>query len=506
MQSNINQYFRAAKGGIVRPKEDIVHKKDPVVEVHVDEHKPNPFNILPIEMNARIAELLYDDDDIHNFMRCCRSTHAAIEGNGLSFWRRRFLATFEKPSQPASNKDFKRMYLQRRMLNFHLVTFISGRTTPERECLEAIRDIIVDSFSEARDDAGAEYKSANLTYLERIFSACPSLLNCVLEPNMIPQTNRQGRGRSVQPDPLLQTLQVVLTPQLMRLDSELMHWRFPDSQMQAYNFRKIWKKSGGLALDMEFVLHQVNFWRYHMLRENESALCAAYCDLDASEYPRLWEKKLSNDPQAPTMPGRFWKGSYAFLEEDDLEELRENGNEAGAIQDEFCAEGRSFQDLELKFLDEGEETWPPVFEHHLGALSEPKVQYGKTRASKRGSSSPEPVDFTWESKSFRFGGSGDEAKEGFLADGWLNTLPAQNGVPGWQRLTMMKYFTDHNGAVDYEHGLWAYEGVVLPGGKIIVGRWWNPDGDSYSGPFILWCVDTPALLRQHEDETSSQQL
>ena len=46
--------------------------------------------------------------------------------------------------------------------------------------------------------------------------------------------------------------------------------------------------------------------------------------------------------------------------------------------------------------------------------------------------------------------------------------------------------------------LWAYEGVVLPGGKIVVGRWWSPsnnaaggavDEQQYSGPFVLWCVD-----------------
>jgi len=54
---------------------------------------------------------------------------------------------------------------------------------------------------------------------------------------------------------------------------------------------------------------------------------------------------------------------------------------------------------------------------------------------------------------------------------------------------------------------WAYEGVVLPGGKIMVGRWWaalenrvDPadlePGEDVSwyerlttGPFMFWCVD-----------------
>jgi len=39
---------------------------------------------------------------------------------------------------------------------------------------------------------------------------------------------------------------------------------------------------------------------------------------------------------------------------------------------------------------------------------------------------------------------------------------------------MMKYFIDENGVWDDE-ALWAYEGVVLPGGQIILGRWWSPE-------------------------------
>jgi hypothetical protein len=57
---------------------------------------------------------------------------------------------------------------------------------------------------------------------------------------------------------------------------------------------------------------------------------------------------------------------------------------------------------------------------------------------------------------------------------------------------MMKFYTVH-GAYDPAE-TWGYEGCVLPGGRIIVGRWWeaNVDIDSpdlYSGPFMFWNVD-----------------
>ena len=39
---------------------------------------------------------------------------------------------------------------------------------------------------------------------------------------------------------------------------------------------------------------------------------------------------------------------------------------------------------------------------------------------------------------------------------------------------------------------WCYEGIVLPGGKIILGRWWHPFGEETGyhdmGPFIFWSI------------------
>jgi len=89
----------------------------------------------------------------------------------------------------------------------------------------------------------------------------------------------------------------------------------------------------------------------------------------------------------------------------------------------------------------------------------------------------------------------------YYSAGYLNPLPPQEGIPGWQRMTMMKYFITPDGAFDAD-ALWAYEGVVLPGGQIIVGRWWSPEEDSsdlYSGPFIFWNVDKAVALGD-EDE------
>lgn len=74
-------------------------------------------------------------------------------------------------------------------------------------------------------------------------------------------------------------------------------------------------------------------------------------------------------------------------------------------------------------------------------------------------------------------------------------------------MTMMKYFLDSAGVLDTD-ALWAYEGIVLPGDQIIVGRWWSPQRNIntakiYSGPFILWNTDCGEAYKA-ETETKKE--
>jgi hypothetical protein len=148
--------------------------------------------------------------------------------------------------------------------------------------------------------------------------------------------------------------------------------------------------------------------------------------------------------------------------------------------------------MTLRVMPEGSAVnWPRAFEQVLHSLSPPGIA-AKTRAQKKSATPDSVAEF--KPLSFQFEGEGQDVLEQFLAAGWLNPLPSQQGVPGWQRMTMMKYFESDTGEIDVD-ALWAYEGVVLPGGQIVVGRWWSPqegtEEEMYSGPFILWCVDGP---------------
>lgn len=80
-----------------------------------------------------------------------------------------------------------------------------------------------------------------------------------------------------------------------------------------------------------------------------------------------------------------------------------------------------------------------------------------------------------------------DAEVSYHLVGRIHSLPDQEGIPGWQKVSMVKFMPDQE---DGHHGpgktvAWAYEGVVLPGNQIMVGRWYEPSND-YCGPFIFW--------------------
>lgn len=272
------------------------------------------------------------------------------------------------------------------------------------------------------------------------------------------------------------------------------NFSFPQSQQIVYGNGSIFGGVNNLDIDMEWVLHHINFWKYHMVREEEHTLYHAFEALGEADRPRFWSRQLKTGCSGP---GKHWKGSYAFVDRETVSHIRRGRGLNDIIQDEFGGEGvghGAFQELCLEITEDGHDMWPALFEEHLHSLTgSPPTSRAKTRAQHR-SATPDTVA-GFKPVNFHFMGDGYDSTEEFCAMGWLNALPPQQGIPGWQRMTMMKYFEVETTATMDLDALWAYEGVVLPGGEIILGRWWCANdgmGESmYSGPFILWCVDGP---------------
>jgi hypothetical protein len=281
---------------------------------------------------------------------------------------------------------------------------------------------------------------------------------------------------------------------------EIHAFDFPRSQQAAYSGprqKPIFRGRGALEIDMLWVLHQINFWKYHMVREEECTLYRAFAVLDERERPQLWNRATSPDGghDAPNINiGRTWKTCFAFINQEDLSDLRAGINDDDLTQDEFEFESTdvAFPEWELTINNGAVDTWPRMFEDCLHSLMTPE---GSPRNITRAHSGPVDDDswipaFTPQRlmchESDRE--EDDDMADIFHADGWLTALPPQNGIPGFVRVTMMKYKLDASGSIQEP---WAYEGVMLPGRQMIIGRWWQPfvpEAAAYSGPFIMWCV------------------
>ena len=145
---------------------------------------------------------------------------------------------------------------------------------------------------------------------------------------------------------------------------------------------------------------------------------------------------------------------------------------------DVIGEGGDLDDFML--MCEHPHPWIPAFERHLKAY--PPI--------KPGEAPPHHLTFT-----------GGERLRG-MTDilGTIHAIPPQMGIPGWQRVSFMRYdlaagfmltnLHNDNDLAEKLNYLCCYEGVVLPGGKIMMGRWWSPlDPDLFSGPFIYWAVE-----------------
>jgi hypothetical protein len=107
-------------------------------------------DILLLQTRQLIAMYLPSDADVVAYCEACRSTNAAVDGDRLSFWRRRFLAAFERPATPyVNNLVFKQQYQKRRKALLYGAKFeaaLKGTQTQEIRkavgSLEVLRDLI----------------------------------------------------------------------------------------------------------------------------------------------------------------------------------------------------------------------------------------------------------------------------------------------------------------------------------------------------------------------------
>ena len=302
------------------------------------------------------------------------------------------------------------------------------------------------------------------------------------------------------------------------------------------------------TVNIKALLYIANFFKFHMTREIDGCLLEVMKALDEEDKPGPWQ---SQPTQGLKPLGTRWLGSYAYLETKDCRAIRRLKPGICVVDSIDTEDG--LQNLELDFDPTRNTKWPLAFEDLLGSMPTSELLealYFQPRRSPRkaledtvpafrrhpstsstsalpsppawpiASTAPAPSLPTLGKDFLVFSGSGVD-RDPFICKGVVHPLPPQNGIPGWQRITLLKYFKpvstpgftpvneDPFGqAPEDEHfdwanednldhveidlmNTWAYEGVVLPGGHMMLGRWWSPLNDEEmlcTGPWIFWNV------------------
>jgi hypothetical protein len=289
------------------------------------------------------------------------------------------------------------------------------------------------------------------------------LLNFVINSKILLNDRRApspGRGELSHVHPMLAAVKLMCSHFLFELeDAKHNVFAVEESQRVVYmatNTAPIYQGLTKTDVNMEWVLHCLHFFRHHMMSEDVATLYDVMGELTPHQKPSAWQEPLRRGSYPL---GNHWKGTYAFLDVAEIRKLRKLSPDQ--VGDEYLCdknvdEGK-VQSLQLEFHTEPVLQWPKIFENRLHSLRNTVEPQGRNKLK--------------GSNNIQFTGTGIDLEDDFNAIGWLNPLPDQQGIPGWQRITFMKHFMNDFDQVEQDN-LWAYEGVVLPGGRIILGRWW----------------------------------
>ncbi|KAI9748852.1 MAG: hypothetical protein M1835_007090 [Candelina submexicana] len=418
---------------------------------------------LPIELHQQIAIYIESDKDLCAFTLACRQTHAAVLSPGV--WRKRFARRYDPPLGK-SNHELKQTYQWRARVLAQGTIFRDGHGPRETRCLELIRDLIVESLDTESPLSFKGDQSRNVGQLHQI----------VLRTNLLHDVFRNGYYK-VCASELLLTLQLALTHWSFdpKLQAPTYGWEFSQKVVyQPTDEAPVFSGTDNLSVNMAWLLHVANFFKYHLTRRDNCSLYYPFLDLEHYERPGAWRRKIQGG--LPKV-GKYWRGIYAYIDDKELRWVREMEPGRKIVMDEH---GSGIQDIEFEFGDHVNSIpWPEDFEIHLHSTNE--IAFIDTHQR------------SISSRSLRFQTSGLDWSDSY-GSGHIQEIPPQQGIPGWQRFTMMKYHIDENGFY-LNSDSWAYEGVVLPGSQIILGRWWHPqpdpanDGSAYSGPFLFWAAE-----------------
>jgi hypothetical protein len=117
---------------------------------------------------------------------------------------------------------------------------------------------------------------------------------------------------------------------------------FDEAQHAVYQSAVAAPLYGGPALaqvNLQWMLHVMNFFRHHMLNEDAQTLFNKVDELDATQKPSAWREPLGDREGAYAL-SKYWRGTYSFLENPEVRRLRKQGPGYEVYIDKNVDEGK----------------------------------------------------------------------------------------------------------------------------------------------------------------------
>ncbi|KAL8771203.1 MAG: hypothetical protein Q9209_003374 [Squamulea sp. 1 TL-2023] len=495
------------------------------------------------------------DKDLRAFALVQRATCNAVIPANAGHWRYRFKDQYDlqRDKSPAAIKDD---YMFRKCFLTHLVHFKYGHSPEEVACLEAIRQLIVEKPQDPVDSAPLEPDDASSLNVQQLwrFMKKSNLLFDVFRWTRAQESSINRLLEVIQVfffgwHVWCATHQISAAyPRSLRLTayfverSEAVAAALPSKDLVDANGQ----------IDFAVLSHLTNLWKFHLAINNDGELHRILGWLSSEEHPM---SSFENFMRNKARLGRKWKGALfhpsgitrsAFPSFHAVNEVHTNPYLTGGdrfLDLEFVsvrqygpwpdAFGKEIQARSLSLSDLGQtvslpecsrpiakpanEDFHPAFAKATATAKSgvegchPSLPQGMTtdivksvNRSEGEHICPRNEAILVEENHFFGSGEFDVLLPPLQVAGIVHSLPLQCGVPGWQRFSMVSYETPPSGNAEKgfldanEHHLcpfMRYEGVMLPGNSIIIGRYslgneYRNDDDPgqflQRGTFIYW--------------------
>ncbi|KAJ6085917.1 hypothetical protein N7486_010198 [Penicillium sp. IBT 16267x] len=417
----------------------------------------SPLLELPNEILQHIAILLPSDWDIVKLALTCKETNARIlgpEGSNTAFWRTRFEQKYDMPKGRTSREVM--MEYQTRSIVLLPETTFRRRSHAQQEFWLQVMKTMLHEVLTLHLPVGAMSK----TYEQvRKAVSCSQFLSR-------PRTKAKSKRRL----PFFYTMQLCLTA--LSLDSTVS----PAGYRDDYNIAAVY--SYGRDLSGPFIQHQGlnivgllemrSFWTRHLLSSVEGTFYDSFSKLAYELKPKI----RKTDGSKPTDLSNSWIGYYSCLHPRPLSfyefQRRQTCGDLDSHWDQV-----DILSLEIE-SQSCEPFWPAECDELIPRCEGPNIKH-----------------LYFHGHQNTLGANRDAANPMF---GFVEPIKYSYGeLPGWSRICFVIFEkTEGN-----EQSTWSsvssrwvhgYEAVIIPGGRLMLGRWIDMKNTSGRGPFIFWDV------------------